>query len=41
MAILYKGQVWPIPLKLEVEREKVRELSVDSVINALLSILGK
>ena len=37
MAILYKGQVWPIPLKLEVEREKVRELSVDSVINALLS----
>lgn len=41
MAIVYNKKVWAIPLKLELEREKVREVAVSSIINALISILGK
>ncbi len=39
IAIVYKGQVWPIPLHLELGREENREYSVQAAINALLSII--
>ena len=39
MAIVYKGQVWPIPLHLELGREENREYSVQAAINAILSII--
>ncbi|MDY2727536.1 MAG: CinA family protein [Candidatus Onthovivens sp.] len=41
MAIVYGNKIWSIPLKLELEREKVRQQSVDAIIGALISILGK
>ena len=41
MAIVYKGQVWPIPLRLEAEREKVRQIAVESLIDTVISIVGK
>ena len=39
IAIVYKGQVWPIPLHLELGREENREYSVQAAINAILSII--
>ena len=41
MAIVYGNKIWSIPLKLELEREKVRQQSVDAIIGALISLLGK
>lgn len=41
IAIVYNNKVWAIPLKLELDREKVRETAVNSIIPALISILGK
>ena len=39
IAIVYKGQVWPIPLHVELGREKNREYAVNAAINAILSII--
>ena len=39
IAIVYKGQVWPIPLHLNLGREANREYAVQAAINALLSII--
>ena len=39
MAILYKGQIWPIPLKLQMERNKLKEYAVEAVLGAILSII--
>ena len=41
MGIVYDNKVCGIPLKLEAEREKVREIAVNSIVDALLSIIGK
>ena len=41
MAIVYNKRIWAIPLKLELEREKVREAAVNAIIPTLISILGK
>ncbi|HBP44235.1 MAG TPA: hypothetical protein DEA28_01670 [Firmicutes bacterium] len=41
MGIFYDNKIWAIPLKLDYDREKVREVAVNSVIDALLSIIGK
>ena len=41
MAIVYAEKVWAIPLKLELERKEVREVAVNSVIDALISILSR
>jgi PncC family amidohydrolase len=39
MAIAYKGQVWPIPLNLQMTRDKLRQYAVDTVIDAVLGII--
>ena len=39
IAIVYKGHIWPIPLHLNLGREKNREYAVEAAINALLSII--
>jgi PncC family amidohydrolase len=39
MAVAYKGQVWPIPLHLDLSRDKLRQLAVDTMIDALLGII--
>lgn len=41
LAIYYLDKVWPIPLHLEYDREKVREIAVNSVIDTVISILKR
>ena len=39
MSIVYKGQAWPIPLKLEMTREELRKYCVETAISAISSII--
>ena len=39
IAVCYAGQVWPIPLHLELGREGNREYAVEAALTALLSII--
>lgn len=39
MSIVYNGQAWPIPLKLEMPREELRQYCVDAIISAISSII--
>lgn len=41
MCIVYKGQAWPIPLKLEMERNALRQYCVDTIIDTVLSIVSQ
>lgn len=42
MGIAYNGQVWQIPLRLpDLDREQIRQVCVDSIINAVCSILSR
>lgn len=40
IGIVYNGQIWPIPLNLQMSREEVREYAVQTAVNALLSIIN-
>ncbi len=40
-AIVYNGQIWPIPLNLEKERNEMREFVVNAVADAILSIVNE
>ena len=39
MSIVYKGQAWPIPLKLEMTREELRKYCVETAVSAISSII--
>lgn len=39
MAIAYDGKVWPIPLNLQMSRDKIRMVAVETIIDALLGII--
>lgn len=41
MSIAYKGQVWPIPLKLEMERNTLKQYCVDAIVDTVLSIISQ
>ena len=44
LGIAFNGQIWSIPLRLTeqgLKREELKEVLVDSIINAVLSILAK
>ena len=39
MSIAYKGTMWSFPLKLEMERNTLRQYCVDAVIDTVLSVV--
>lgn len=39
MSIVYHGQAWPIPLKLEMERNTLKQYCVEAIISTVLSII--
>lgn len=42
MGIAFNGQIWSIPLRLsDLDREQIREVCTDAIINAVTSILAK
>ncbi len=41
MSVAYKGTMWSFPLKLEMERNTLKQYCVDAVIDTVLSVVAQ